>query len=307
MKGFYLILTICLLSTLSVLPGCGTGTQADSGAVVAKVGDTTLTVKDFKVLRQATYAQLKIGQPKPTDEQILDRWIGWQIVIAKAKSTGLDKDPGLRFRLLEAQAKVYGADLHKQMVEDQIPIPTEAEVRSYYEAHLKDYTAKDTTIWVYMMRIKDAVKAKEAVQRLQAGEDFDKVASVLSESYDKTRNTTNMGYRELKTFAPDHKPVLGSLSIGSISDAIASKDTDGKTIKDYTIFKLMDKVEAGTPIKFEGIDPNQLKNRWGVEQVAKLEQEQEESMFNEFKTEKFPERIPEIEPGDLPTGPRKAQ
>ncbi len=285
--------------------GCGTGTQADAGAIVAQVGDATLTVRDFKVLRQSAFASLKIGQARPTDEQILDRWIGWQVVIAKARKMGLDKDPGLRFKILEAQARVYGSELHHRLVENELPPASEADVKQFYQNHIKDYTAKNASLWLLMMNVKDEAKAKEAVAKLRAGEDFEAVAKAYAENYDEKRGS-NLGYRELKSFPEDQQKVLGNIPIGSISDPIARIALKQTTPQNYLIVKVLDRIEPGSPMKYEGIDSNQLHSRLNMEQAAGLEQKEEQNMFTEFKITKYPERIPELEPGEIPESARPA-
>jgi len=287
------------------LSGCGTGTQADAGAIVAQVGDATLTVRDFKVLRQSALTSMKLGQARPTDEQLLDRWISWQVVIAKAKQMGLDKDAGLRFKVLEAQARVYGAELHRRLIESEVSNPTDTDLREFYQSHIKDYTAKNTIMWLLMMSVKDEAKAREAVTKLRAGDDFESVAKVYADKYDEKRGS-NLGYRELKSFPEDQQKILDKLTVGSISDPIPRIVPGQKTPQNYMIVKVMDREEPGSPMKYEGIDPNQLRGRLSMEQMSQLEQKEEQSMFAEFKITKYPERIPEPEPGEIPESPKTA-
>jgi hypothetical protein len=287
------------------MTGCGTGTQADAGAIVAQVGDATLTVRDFQVLRQSALSSLKLGQARPTDEQLLDRWISWQVVIAKAKQMGLDKDAMTRFRVLEAQARVYGAELHHRLIESEVTNPTETELKEFYQNHIKDYTAKSPLMWLMMMSIKDETKAREAVAKLRAGDDFEAVAKVYADKYDEKRGS-NLGYRELKSFPEDQQALLLKLEVGAISDPIPRIIPNQKTPQNYIIVKVLDKVDAGSPMKYEGIDPNMLKGRLNMEQIAQLEQKEEKDMFGEFKITKYPERIPELEPGEVSETPKTA-
>jgi peptidyl-prolyl cis-trans isomerase C len=287
------------------LIGCGTGTQADAGAIVAQVGDATLTVRDFKVLRESALTGMRLGQARPTDEQLLDRWISWQVVIAKAKQMGLDRDPAIRFNILEAQARVYGGELHQRLIESQMTTPTEADLKEFYQSHIKDYTAKDTMLWLMIMSVKDEAKAREAVAKLRAGEDFEAVAKAYGEHYDEKRGS-NIGYRDLKSFPEEQQRILDKLTVGSISDPIARIVPGQKTPQNYMIVKLMDRIEAGTPMKYEGIDPNQLRSRLAMEQMSQLEQKEEQNMFSEFKITKYPDRIPAPEPGEIPEAPKTA-
>jgi parvulin-like peptidyl-prolyl isomerase len=297
-------LLVSFLASMT-LCGCGTGTQADAGAIVAQVGDATLTVRDFKVLRQSALSSLKLGQARPTDEQLLDKWISWQVVIAKAKQMGLDKDAGLRFKVLEAQARVYGGELHSRLIESEMAIPTDADIKAFYDSHLKDYTAKSTILWLSMFSVKDEAKAREAAAKLQAGEDFEAVAKTYAENYDEKRGT-NIGYRELKSFPEEQQKILEKLVVGKISEPIPRTVPGQKAPQNYMIVKLLDREEPGSPMKFEGIDPNQLRSRLGMEQMSQLEQKEEQSMFAEFKITKYPERIPEPEPGEISEAPKAA-
>lgn len=305
MKLFLGIILFASFIASMTLTGCGSGTQADAGAIVAQVGDATLTVRDFKVLRQSALSTLKLGQPRPTDEQLLDRWISWQVVIAKAKQMGLDKDAITRFKVLEAQARVYGAELHYRLIESEITNPTETDLKEFYQNHIKDYTAKNPVMWLMMMSIKDEAKAREAVAKLRAGDNFEAVAKVYAEKYDEKRGS-NLGYRELKSFPEDQQMALEKLAVGAISDPIPRIIPNQKTPQNYMIVKVMDKLDAGSPMKYEGIDPNMLKGRLDMEQMTQLEQKEEKDMFGEFKITKYPERIPELEPGEVPEAPRTA-
>jgi hypothetical protein len=305
MKLFLGIILFASFIASMTLTGCGSGTQADAGAIVAQVGDATLTVRDFKVLRQSALSNMKLGQPRPTDEQLLDRWISWQVVIAKAKQMGLDKDAITRFKVLEAQARVYGAELHYRLIESEVTNPTEADLKEFYQNHIKDYTAKNPIMWLMMMSIKGETKAREAVAKLRAGDGFEAVAKVYAEKYDEKRGS-NLGYRELKSFPEDQQAALEKLAVGAISDPIPRIIPNQKTPQNYMIVKVMDKLDAGSPMKYEGIDPNMLKGRLNMEQMTQLEQKEETDMFSEFKITKYPERIPELEPGEVPEAPRTA-
>jgi len=152
------------------------------------------------------------------------------------------------------------------------------------------------------MSVKDEAKAREAVAKLRAGEDFEAVAKAYGEHYDEKRGS-NIGYRDLKTFPEDQQKALEKLAVGAISDPIPRVVVNQKTPQNYMIVKVVDKVDAGSPMKYEGIESNQLRGRLHMEQVSQLEQKEEQSMFSEFKITKYPERIPELEPGEIPETP----
>ncbi|MFZ4767343.1 MAG: peptidylprolyl isomerase [Roseimicrobium sp.] len=107
----------------------------DGTPVVAMVGTEPITMASLQVIAAQNGYNLQNDKDR---ELALRDAVNNEILAAKAKELGYEDDPDIR-RYVKAQAvqKLLLATVDK---EHQGAVPTEAELKAFYEANLKDFT-----------------------------------------------------------------------------------------------------------------------------------------------------------------------
>lgn len=129
MKSFLLVLGI-MFTTI------GTAGAADD-TILAEVGDTKITMSDFKRILGSFGAE----KQKALEEQpqykvaILKRTVQALVVSKIAEQQGFDKRDDIRWRVNDLVATEY----IKQIILGKINV-TEDEIKSYYESHKGNFT-----------------------------------------------------------------------------------------------------------------------------------------------------------------------
>ena len=105
--------------------------------VVARVGDQSLTLCDFtrRVNSQNPYLRARFNAPEQR-RALLQSWVDAELLAAEAQQRGLDREPEVRRAVIIQLARRL-----EQTTRDavQTPTVTDAEVRSYYDAHRAEY------------------------------------------------------------------------------------------------------------------------------------------------------------------------
>lgn len=107
--------------------------SSDPFSVLATIGDTTITVAAFTAELEK---RLKNGQPVQSaaeKEQLLAEMIQLEILFAKAKAAGVDRDA----KLLDQFKRMVVAQF-EEAERQKIPLPTQpelGEIEAYYAAH----------------------------------------------------------------------------------------------------------------------------------------------------------------------------
>jgi peptidyl-prolyl cis-trans isomerase C len=140
MRIFQVSLMICLVGLVGSCDrpadSKAKSDQADLGAIIARVGDATITVAEFQKEWQRRSGLMTA--PPPTSEQgerLLDELVRAKAVLAKARAAGLEQDPEtvrlverlLVARFTEAEfARRFGAALEI----------SETEIAAFYESNI---------------------------------------------------------------------------------------------------------------------------------------------------------------------------
>jgi peptidyl-prolyl cis-trans isomerase C len=161
MKMHKLIVVAMLVLTIALI-GCSKGSD---GAVIAKVGRSTITEADFKKQLEDLAPQMQqavVMDPKARKE-FLEDLIGIELVLQEAKRQGLDKDAEFKKRQetlkkeLERRVQddtrneLFNALLKKELGDKlaKVAEPTAAEIKGFYDKNkdkIKNATGKQMSL-----------------------------------------------------------------------------------------------------------------------------------------------------------------
>ncbi|MFQ6044419.1 MAG: peptidylprolyl isomerase [Candidatus Poribacteria bacterium] len=186
--------------------------------VIANVNGEDITVKDlFNAIMTIPSDELaKLGQKDDDSSRLLERLILDTLLLQEARRRGLDKSPDIQQKLENYKREllitaVVKDELEKMQLDED---STSAEKRP--------------AVWARHIALKDLLTAQRALARLQAGEEFEKVAQELSIGTDRTKGgelgwvvkgepLPKIGYE------PKVEAALFALSEGEISDLIKTR------------------------------------------------------------------------------------
>lgn len=161
---------------------------------------------------RAQIPQIKLFQRVTADIYVTD---------AKLWSMYRDQHDSVTFRLLEMRPEVA--------VPDSDVTATDAEVQSYFSAHLEDFRRPTTAYLSYITvsRRPEARDSAAALQRaeslkaeLDAGADFGNLASVESADSVSAANDGDLGWVESGRFVPEFEAAARALRPGETSDPV---------------------------------------------------------------------------------------
>ncbi|ROR32254.1 peptidylprolyl isomerase [Inmirania thermothiophila] len=151
---------------------------AEDAEAVARVDGTEITVPMLDAyVRERTQGRAGYAQLPPAQRrQALDDLVNLVLLAAEARAQGLDRAPGTAARLFVREADTLARAMLARVIAAS-PVSEEALRRAYEER----FAGRGET--EYRLRhilVADEARAREALRRLDAGEDFAAVARALS-------------------------------------------------------------------------------------------------------------------------------
>lgn len=192
----------------------------DANIIIAKVDKKPILLKDF--LNEANRRKTKIN------EKILDSLITYELVEQEALKRNYIKEPSFNQKVNNYEENLL-LNLFKQKIIFPRAIPTERELKEYYEINKDDFK-KDDKFWFSEMTFSNLREATDVLKELEQGADFEFMVRKLSIA---TRTGANV-WVPSKRFSLNMKNALNELKIGKISKVIQDKRT-------YKIIKLKGK------------------------------------------------------------------
>lgn len=193
-------------------------TQASNAQVVAKVGTSEISLKDFT----EKYAEVKrqtVNAPSP--QIFLDDLIRFEIGVQEAEKKKIENDPIVKERLRQELYKaLIDKEIGKQV--DAIKI-TEAELRDYYKnnpeirsSHILIEYKPDATSEQKEIARKRAFEIYEDVKKSKRP--FEELVKLYSDDTLSKASGGDIGYQNRITVVPTYYDVLAKLK----TDAIAA-------------------------------------------------------------------------------------
>jgi hypothetical protein len=146
-------------------------TEEQAARVVAKVGDTTITLGDYAraLERMDPFDRLRY-QTIEKRRELLDEMVDLQLLAAEAKRRGLGDDPLTQEAVRQLLRDALLDEVHKQL-----PPPaqiTPAEIQAFYEANAAEFREPERRR-VSAIVLDDAEKAKQVLEATAGGVNAD--------------------------------------------------------------------------------------------------------------------------------------
>lgn len=256
-KPSFLRLAALLVMLAATLPGIGAAADKKDGQVLAEMGETRLTVGQFRKLLASLDAgerQQVLASPK-----LLEKMAGEEVVkqylIKQAKQEGVDRKPEVQFSMSRAADQALLSRFMALRTTPEAAFPDESMVQAAYEKNRDKLTRPERfhLMQLYLAHPASLANLEESEKRVGdlrsrlEREDFSQLAKTFSEHKPSADQGGDMGWLELNTIQPLLRPIIVALRPGEVSQVV-------KTDQGWHIFKLVAR-EAGKPLTFEEARP----------------------------------------------------
>lgn len=237
----------CLLLGLSGCPSKDKGATeevsaaADAPTVIANVGDTKVTSRDFEAYLR--FKRVVIRSPEQLDEE-LAKFVQREALAQAVEGADLLEKELTAAELAEFRREVLQARYFERFLKTAV---TREAVEDYYKEHASDYETQRVRVAHILVRSKRqstdeqraAAKKKidEAQAQLEGGADFADVAKSLSDDQVSGQRGGDMGWIRKGAIEERFSDAAFALSKGSYSDPI-------ETNFGYHIVKVIDGPEV---------------------------------------------------------------
>ncbi len=160
--------------------GSASKNEDGSSKIVAKVGNSKLTLEDYKAIVNMYVSAQNQGQVDP--KQIIESWVEQEIIYQHAKKIGLEKKDSVKL-LLDQLKFTYELNKKQLLVQAWLAeeakniVISDADIRSYYEAHKDEFLYE---IKVSYIVLANPNSGTEVYQRLEQGASFVQMAKEFS-------------------------------------------------------------------------------------------------------------------------------
>lgn len=230
------------------------------GPLLAKVGDWEIGLDDFNRLIKGfeDIKELKELTTVEGKKKLLRDLVDTTLLAYEARQEGLDKEPEVRRRIIDATNQVLAQALISKLMED-VYVSGE-EIRKYYEKN-KEYLRKPEKRKVREIVVSSEEKAKEVMKRLLDGEDFTYLARTYSIAESRNKGG-DLGYIEPNLKKKFRKFIQEAFTKrkGEISNYFKGPDNR------YYIIKVED-IKKGEILPFEEIR-DAVRNTLRMEKIS---------------------------------------
>lgn len=252
-------------------PASGTPkSAADKSAVVAKIGDETITLNQIDSaighLPAAYQEKLKTDEGR---KYVLDDLVKVTIFSKEAERLKLDQKPEVSESLRDIRKRILASELIRAEMA-KLAVPGEKEASEYYKNNEERFT-KSQEFKVRQILVRTKVEAEQVVKELKSGADFAKTAKEKSIDPSKASGG-NVGWVNRRIMNPAIAETVSKLAKGEISHPIQSPNG-------FHILLVEDK-RTGKPLDFNQVKPAIIQT---------LRAEQEQKMLDQLRTKLFKE------------------
>ena len=210
------------------------GTKAGNSPVIAVVNGQEITAEDFQEEAAALspYAMKALEDPK-NKEKFLENLEDKRLIVQKAQSMGLDKDPEMAAKLNRLKDTLLLGEFVKKEILDKANV-TDQDVKAYFDQHKADLGA----VRISHILVASQQEAEGILQKLKAGGNFASLAKQYSLDGKTKANGGDLGWVKWEQFgSPSLKDAAFKLNPGEVSGIVQSQFG-------YHIMKVTDKKPA---------------------------------------------------------------
>ncbi len=194
---------------------------ANAADVLAVVNGAEISADEFKQ-EAASLPQGAIQALQSSDknrDKFLENLIDKELIVQKAKASGMDKDPDLIKRMQALEKSLLLSLYVKKEVLDKATV-TDKDVQDYFNSHKADLGS----VRISHILVATQPEAQAALDKLKAGEDFAKLAKQVSLDT-KTKNSGgDLGFVKWQQFGSSGlKDAAFKLKPGEVSDIVQSQ------------------------------------------------------------------------------------
>ena len=214
--------------------------QAESKEIICLYEGGQVTIEDFFLTVQEAQVDYRSLQDSVQVASIIERMIVPQnIVMAAARSAGLDRDPGLRKKLEAKRQELLASVLRWRQIDQHLTVSDE-EARAFYEANPKKFTSPETATIIEIL-----VAADSLAQRLQEELQETQDPQRLAQQYTRREESGHHGARlKLNMYTQNLYPriyeAVQSLEVGEVGGPI-------KVEEGYSVFKVEERTRETYP------------------------------------------------------------
>lgn len=239
-----------------------------SDEVVVKAGSSKLTKKELQEDIKSLPPQTKLFLASPEGlNRLKDELIKREVLYEEAKKKNMTKSEEFK-RKMEEFKKITLINMLLEQEIKTVQQVTEQEAKEYYEKN-KDMFIKPVEVRLSQIVVKNEEEAKKVYERIDKGEDFNKIAKELSKDEKTKASGGDIGFFKKGQLNPQIENVAFSLRKGQVSMPLTFK---GKLY----IFKITD--VKGTAVDFE-----QIKGQLIEQLKAKKQQDWFNSYIDDLK------------------------
>ncbi|AFM24181.1 peptidylprolyl isomerase [Desulfomonile tiedjei] len=194
---------------------------AQTDKVVAKIGNQTVTESDLKEISNAVPEKFRHLYLTPEGrKKTLDYVVNIYVLAAEAERLGMDKKPETD-KLLQFTRRDLLARLYLDQMSKDLPAPTDAEAKEFYEANKAQYATPES-VHLHHILVSSEKEAKDAMDKLKKGEKFADLASQISICPSKMKGG-NLEWLPKGSLVPEIEEVAFSMKNGQITGPVKSK------------------------------------------------------------------------------------
>jgi peptidyl-prolyl cis-trans isomerase C len=225
-----------------LLSACG-GTR-DQDAVVARVGDATLTQADLES-QLSTDVDPNLAPTERLD--FVEKWVQKELLYQEALARKLDQNPQVRHLLEQSRRDVLvGTLLTSEFEGQEVPI-SESAVQEYYEQHRSEFVRNQPQIHARHILLGSLRDANAALQALNQGRPFEEVARLHSLDQETQLEGGDLGYFSVESNAVMWE-LCQSLPLQLVSRPMQSP-------QGYHLIQVLDRQELGSLQELEQARP----------------------------------------------------
>ena len=262
MKGIKIFI---LLFTFAFIFAC----SQSKDDVIIKAGSSKLTKQDLQEDLKSFPPQTKAFLSSPEGlNRLKDELIKREVLYEEAKKKGLAKSEDFKKRMEEFKKITLINMLLEQELKAVQQDVTEKEAREYYDKH-KDEFINPTERRLSQIVVKNEDEAKKVYEKIDKGEEFEKIAKELSTDEKTKASGGDLGFFKKGQLNQQIENAVFSLRKGQVSMPLTYKG-------ELYIFKVTD--VKGTPVEFD-----QIKSQLIEQLKAKKQQDWFNSYIEELK------------------------